>query len=216
MSALNVEVRKETGKQIAKRIRRAGKVPGIYYIHGENPVPFSVDAKELRLALTHKSSILDVNLGQAEPAKCIIREVQWHPVHSVPMHVDLMGVRLTEEVTIEVPVQLVGAAPGVKDGGTLQQILRTLEIQCLPLDIPETINVDVSNLNIHDAIYVCDLKYEKIEILNDLEQIVVSVLAPRLEEVAAPATPEATEAAEPEVIERGKKAEEEKEEAAKK
>lgn len=216
MSALNVEVRKETGKQIAKRIRRAGKVPGIYYIHGENPVPFSVDAKELRLALTHKSSILDVNLGQAEPAKCIIREVQWHPVHSVPMHVDLMGVRLTEEVTIEVPVQLVGAAPGVKDGGTLQQILRSLEIQCLPLDIPETINVDVSNLNIHDAIYVRDLKYEKIEILNDLEQIVVSVLAPRLEEVAAPATPEATEAAEPEVIERGKKAEEEKEEAAKK
>lgn len=214
MSALNVEVRNETGKQIAKRIRRDGKVPGIYYIHGENPISFSVDAKELRTALTHKSSILDVNLGQAEPAKCIIREVQWHPVSGVPLHVDLMGVRLTEEVTIEVPILLVGSAAGAKDGGTLQQILRTLEIKCLPLDIPETINVDVSNLNIHDAIYVRDLKYEKIEILNDLEQIVVSVLAPRLEEAAAPAP--AAETAEPEVIERGKKPEEEKEEAAKK
>ncbi|KAA0231577.1 50S ribosomal protein L25 [candidate division KSB1 bacterium] len=214
MSALNVEVRNETGKQIAKRIRRDGKVPGIYYIHGENPISFSVDAKELRTALTHKSSILDVNLGQAEPAKCIIREVQWHPVSGVPLHVDLMGVRLTEEVTVEVPIVLVGSAAGAKDGGTLQQILRTLEIKCLPLDIPETINVDVSNLNIHDAIYVRDLKYEKIEILNDLEQIVVSVLAPRLEEAAAPAP--AAETAEPEVIERGKKPEEEKEEAAKK
>ncbi|MCL4707253.1 50S ribosomal protein L25 [bacterium] len=214
MSALNVEVRNETGKQIAKRIRRDGKVPGIYYIHGENPISFSVDAKELRTALTHKSSILDVNLGQAEPAKCIIREVQWHPVSGVPLHVDLMGVRLTEEVTVEVPILLVGSAAGAKDGGTLQQILRTLEIKCLPLDIPETINVDVSNLNIHDAIYVRDLKYEKIEILNDLEQIVVSVLAPRLEEAAAPAP--AAETAEPEVIERGKKPEEEKEEAAKK
>lgn len=214
MSALNVEVRNETGKQIAKRIRRDGKVPGIYYIHGENPISFSVDAKELRTALTHKSSILDVNLGQAEPAKCIIREVQWHPVSGVPLHVDLMGVRLTEEVTVEVPILLVGSAAGARDGGTLQQILRTLEIKCLPLDIPETINVDVSNLNIHDAIYVRDLKYEKIEILNDLEQIVVSVLAPRLEEAAAPAP--AAETAEPEVIERGKKPEEEKEEAAKK
>lgn len=214
MSALNVEIRKETGKQIAKRIRRDGKVPGIYYIHGENPVPFSVNAKELRTALTHKSSILDVNLGQAEPAKCIIREVQWHPVSGVPLHVDLMGVRLTEEVTVEVPILLVGSAAGVKDGGTMQQVLRTLEIKCLPLDIPEAINVDVSNLNIHDAIYVRDLKYEKIEILNDLEQIVVSVLAPRLEEAAAPAP--AADTAEPEVIERGKKAEEEKEEAAKK
>lgn len=214
MSALNVEVRNETGKQIAKRIRRDGKVPGIYYIHGENPISFSVDAKELRTALTHKSSILDVKLGQAEPAKCIIREVQWHPVSGVPLHVDLMGVRLTEEVTVEVPILLVGSAAGARDGGTLQQILRTLEIKCLPLDIPETINVDVSNLNIHDAIYVRDLKYEKIEILNDLEQIVVSVLAPRLEEAAAPAP--AAETAEPEVIERGKKAEEEKEEAAKK
>lgn len=214
MSALNVEVRNETGKQIAKRIRRDGKVPGIYYIHGENPISFSVDVKELRTALTHKSSILDVNLGQAEPAKCIIREVQWHPVSGVPLHVDLMGVRLTEEVTVEVPILLVGSAAGARDGGTLQQILRTLEIKCLPLDIPETINVDVSNLNIHDAIYVRDLKYEKIEILNDLEQIVVSVLAPRLEEAAAPAP--AAETAEPEVIERGKKPEEEKEEAAKK
>lgn len=212
MSALNVEVRNEIGKQVAKRIRRAGRVPGVFYIHGENPVPFSVDAKELRLALAHKSGMMDVQFGQGDPAKCIIREVQWHPVLGHPVHVDLMGVRLTEEVTVEVPIVISGAAAGVKEGGTLQQVLRTLEITCLPLDIPEAITVDVSNLNIHDAIYVRDLKYERIEILNDLEQIIVSVLAPRLEEAAAPAP--AAEEAEPEVIERGKK--EEEEEAAKK
>jgi large subunit ribosomal protein L25 len=140
--------------------------------------------------------------------------VQWHPVYGMPVHVDLMGVRLTEKITVEVPIHLLGTAAGVKEGGTMQQVLRTLEIKCLPLDIPEAINVDISHLNIHDAVYVRDLQTEKIEILTDREQIVVSVLAPRLEEVAAPAP--VAEEAEPEVIERGKKPEEEKEEPEKK
>ncbi|MDZ7267267.1 MAG: 50S ribosomal protein L25 [candidate division KSB1 bacterium] len=204
---INVEVRNETGKQAAKRLRRQGRVPGVYYGAGIDPVALSIDAKELRAALAHKSSIMDMRLGSTEPVKCIIREVQWHPVHGTPLHVDFMGVKLTEKITMEVPIRLTGTAAGVKDGGTLQQLLRTLEIKCLPLDIPDAIEVDVSHLNIHDAIFVRDLPTDKFEILNEPEQIVVSVLAPRLEETPAPAA--APEATEPEVIGHGKKAEEE-------
>lgn len=210
---INVEVRNDIGKQSAKRLRRAGRVPGVYYSGGVDPLALSVDAKELRAALAHKSSIMDVRLGSAEPVKCIIREVQWHPVFGTPVHVDFMGVKLTEKITMEVPIRLTGAAAGVKDGGTLQQLLRTLEIKCLPLDIPDAVDVDVSNLNIHDAIYVRDLPAEKFEILNEPEQMVVSVLAPRLEET--PAAAAAPETAEPEVIGHGKKAEEEGEESQK-
>ncbi len=204
---INVEVRKDIGKQAAKRLRREGRVPGVYYSGGVDPVALSVDARELRAALAHKSSIMDVRLGPGEPVKCIIREVQWHPVYGTPVHVDFMGVKLTEKITMEVPIRLTGTAAGVKDGGTLQQLLRSLEIKCLPLDIPDAVDIDVSNLNIHDAIFVRDLPAEKFEILNEPEQMVVSVLAPRLEETPAPAA--APETAEPEVIGHGKKAEEE-------
>ncbi len=210
---INVEVRNDIGKQAAKRLRRQGRVPGVYYSGGVDPVALSVDARELRAALAHKSSIMDVRLGSAEPVKCIIREVQWHPVYGTPVHVDFMGVKLTEKITMEVPIRLTGTAAGVKDGGTLQQLLRSLEIKCLPLDIPDAVDIDVSNLNIHDAIYVRDLPAEKFEILNEPEQMVVSVLAPRLEETPAPAA--APETAEPEVIGHGKKAEEEGEESQK-
>ncbi len=204
---INVEVRNDIGKQASKRLRREGRVPGVYYSGGVDPVALSVDAKELRAALAHKSSIMDVRLGSAEPVKCIIREVQWHPVYGTPVHVDFMGVKLTEKITMEVPIRLTGTAAGVKDGGTLQQLLRSLEIKCLPLDIPDAVDIDVSNLNIHDAIYVRDLPAEKFEILNEPEQMVISVLAPRLEETPVPAA--APETAEPEVIGHGKKAEEE-------
>jgi len=210
---INVEVRNDIGKQAAKRLRRQGRVPGVYYSGGVAPVALSVDARDLRAALAHKSSIMDVRLGSAEPVKCIIREVQWHPVYGTPVHVDFMGVKLTEKITVEVPIRLTGTAAGVKDGGTLQQLLRSLEIKCLPLDIPDAVDVDVSNLNIHDAIYVRDLPAEKFEILNEPEQMVVSVLAPRLEETPAPAA--AAETTEPEVIGHGKKAEEEGEESQK-
>lgn len=210
---INVEVRNDIGKQASKRLRREGRVPGVYYSGGVDPVALSVDAKELRAALAHKSSIMDVRLGAAEPVKCIIREVQWHPVYGTPVHVDFMGVKLTEKITMEVPIRLTGTAAGVKDGGTLQQLLRSLEIKCLPLDIPEAVDIDVSNLNIHDAIYVRDLPAEKFEILNEPEQMVISVLAPRLEETPVPAA--APETAEPEVIGHGKKAEEKGEETQK-
>ena len=209
-TVLQVQVRTDTGKQVAKRLRRNGMIPGVYYIRGEQAVPLAVDVKHLRSTLARKSSIIDVGFNNGESSKCIVREVQWDPLKSTPLHIDLMGVKLTEKVTVEVSIQIVGSAVGVKNGGILQQLLRELEIECLPLDIPEKITVDVSALDIHDAIHVADLKLDKIEILVDPDQVIVSVLPPRLEETPAAAPGE--EAKEPELIGRAK--EEEGEEGA--
>ena len=204
-ASLQVQVRQDIGKQAAKRLRRNGMIPGTYYIHGQASVNFAVEAKHLRTTLTHKSSILDVNFSNGDTAKCVVREVQWDPVKGAPLHLDLMGVRLTEKIKVAVPVRYTGNSSGVKAGGVLQQLLRELDIECLPLDIPEVITVDVTALEINQSIHVGDLKLEKITILDNPEQVIVAVLPPRLEEVAAPSPTE--EAKEPELI--GHKKEEE-------
>lgn len=213
-TSLQVQVRQSLGKQAAKRLRRQGLIPGIYYIHGQASVAFAVEAKHLRSTLTRKSSILDVSFGNGDTAKCIVREVQWDPVKGSPLHLDLLGVKLTERIKVAVPIRFTGNAAGVKLGGVLQPLLRELDIECLPLDIPDEVSVDVSALEINQSIHVGDLKLEKVEVLNNPEQVIVAVLPPRLEEVAAPSPTE--EAKEPEVIGHGKKEEEGEEESAKK
>lgn len=203
-SSIEVLQRADTGKQVAKRLRRDGRVPGIYYFHGQKPVPFSVNTKELRALLAHKSGLIDVNFQGGETSKCVVREVQWDPLSGAPVHIDFLGINLAEKVRVEVPVRLTGTAVGVKTGGgVLQQLLRELEIECLPLDIPEAITIDVSPLEIHHSFHVGDLKLDKIEILTDSEQVIVSILSPRLEET--PATAAGEESKEPEVITQKKK-----------
>lgn len=212
-SVIQAHERAHTGKQVARKLRRAGMVPGIYYFHGEQSVPFSVEAKALRNMLAHKSSLIDLNFNNGKTSKCVVREVQWDPISGAPLHIDLLGINLQEKVTVSVPIRLTGTAEGVKiGGGVLQQLLRELEIECLPLDIPEFIAVDVSNLEVHQAYHVGDLKLDRIEIGDDPEQVIVSILPPRLEETPAAA---AEESKEPEVIGHGKK-EEGEEEAPKK
>ncbi|MCI0695815.1 50S ribosomal protein L25 [candidate division KSB1 bacterium] len=208
---LNLAARPETGKKWAQRLRRTGQIPGIFYSHGESNVAVSVDEKALRSVLLSKANLVDLNFSGGRNEKCVIREVQWDPLTSRPLHVDLMGIKLTEKITVEVSVRLVGSPAGVKEGGTLQTMLRELEVECLPLDIPEDISIDVSALKIYDAVHVSDITLEKVRILNDPEQVIVTVLPPRLEE--APAAAPTEEAAEPEVIGHGKKEEAEGEAA---
>ncbi len=212
---LSVQVRQDTGKQAAKRLRRQGLIPGVYYIHGQPSINFTVDAKLLRNTLTHKSSVLDVNFSNGDTAKCVVREVQWDPVKGSPLHLDLLGVRLTEKIKMAVPVRFVGNAAGVKAGGVLQQLLRELDIEGLPLDIPEAITIDVTTLEINQSVHVGDLKVEKVEILDNPTQVIVAVMPPRLEEVVVAPTP-TEESKEPEVIGHGKKEEEGEAEPAKK
>jgi len=200
---LSLSVRQEIGKKGARQMRRGGAIPGIFYIHGQDSIPFSVDEKALRTVIVNKVNLVDLKFSNGRNEKCVIREVQWDPLTSRPLHVDLMGIKLTEKIRVKVSVRTVGSPAGVKEGGTLQTMLRELEIECLPLDIPEAVSIDVSALKIHDAIHVGDLKLDKVRILNDLEHVVATVLPPKLEEVPTTAAA-AEETAEPEVIGRKK------------
>jgi len=201
---LRAEKRTQTGKQVAKKLRRAGQVPGVYYLHGEENLPITVAEKELTKVLLSEANLIDLALD-GRKLKCVLREVQYDPVSGTPVHVDLMGIKLTEKITVEVPVRLIGIPKGVKEtGGILNQQLREVEIECLPTEIPEHIDLDVSHLGIGDAIHVRDLALGTIRVLDDPDISIAVVTPPTLiKEAAEEAAPAPTE---PEVI--GRKREE--------
>lgn len=212
--------REGTGKGPARTSRREGRVPGILYGHGEESIALSVDARELS-KLVHsvsiENTIVDLTLeGTRAPYKVLIREIQRHPTREQYLHVDFFHVAMDEKISVEVPVVLTGEPVGVKlKGGILDHQMRELEVFCLPGEIPEKIEVDVSALDIGDSIHVRDLAVpEGIEVEADSDRSVVGVLAPAVapaeEEVAAAELGEEA-AAEPELIGK-RKAEEEGEE----
>lgn len=206
--ALRVEPREKVGKSASRRLRRAGKVPGVYYYHGQPAEHFTVDAKVFRTLIGGDHSVIDLDFGKGKPKPSIVRDVQFDPVSGEILHIDFLGVKLDEEVVVEVPLEFTGTPAGVKLGGILQVLHRHLEIGCLPLDIPESIEIDVSALDIHDSLTVAAIPAGKYKILDDPETVIVTVLPPRLE--AEEVTEEVEgEAAEPEVVgPKGKKEEE--------
>jgi large subunit ribosomal protein L25 len=169
-----------------------------------------VDANELH-RLVHtisiENTIVDLDLGSGEPYKVLIRELQRHPFRDEFVHIDFFHVAMDEQIQVEVPIVLLGTPTGVKNkGGVLDHQLRELEVFCLPANIPEKVEIEVSHLDIGDSIHVSDIQLPDVEILTDLDRSVVAVLAPTVIEVEE-VTEEAP--AEPEVIGRGKEAEEE-------
>ncbi|MBN2412305.1 50S ribosomal protein L25 [candidate division KSB1 bacterium] len=204
--ALDIKTRKEKGKQYTKKLIREGKIPGVYYFRGKENIPFIVEQKQVQSLAGHESGLITVNVDGKEEKKCIIREIQFDPINAKPIHVDLMGILLTEKVTVAVPVHLIGTPVGVKNsGGILQHIIREIEIQCLPADIPQHIEVDVTNLDIGDSAHISEIKLDKVEILGEDEMVIATVGAPRIAEEVV--TEEVT--AEPEVISKGEEEDEE-------
>ena len=216
--AVSAEVRKEVGKQ-AKQLLRVGKVPGIYYGHGQKNIPLTM--VELTLKPLYRSSaaaVINLTLDDGSKHMCVLRDVQFDPVTDRPVHFDLFGLNENEELTIELPVTVTGTAKGVRDGGILQHILHKLKIVCLPKDIPDRLEINVETLEINKSIHVRDLTIPNVKVLENENSTVVAVVPPTvLKEpepvpgaVAAEAAP-----AEPEVIAKGKKPEEGDEEAGK-
>ncbi|MDZ7271059.1 MAG: 50S ribosomal protein L25 [candidate division KSB1 bacterium] len=207
MVTLICEKRDKTGKQAAKQLRRRGMVPGIYYIGGENSVPIAVEEKALRAVLQSDANIVDAQVD-GKGVKCVIREVQFDPLRDVPVHVDLLGVRMDQKVSIMVPVRLVGVPQGVKvGGGILQQVLREIEVEALPDELPEHIDVDVSNLSVGESIHVRDIVLERAHILTDPALSVASVTAPTVAREVAEAPAAEALAAEEEAEAGGEKEE---------
>jgi len=204
--------REQVGSAVSRRMRQAGSVPAVYYGRGEAPVALALHAKELD-ALLHGAAgsnvIVDLKVegDAALDRKAILREIQRHPVRGNIIHVDLQHISLSERITVEVPVVLLGVPTGVKDGGgILEHLLREVEVECLPTDIPEKLTADVSHLNIGDSVHVSDLSAPNITIRTEAERAVASVVPPTVLEEVKPA--EATQA-EPELVKKEKDEEEE-------
>ncbi|MFI5252057.1 MAG: 50S ribosomal protein L25 [Bacteroidota bacterium] len=207
---LQAEIRKQTGKG-SRALRRQGKVPGIYYISGENTIPVTVEEKSLKpLIYTSETHVINLTLENGEVKNCILRDIQFDPLTDRPIHIDLQGLREDREITVEVPVVITGAIPvGVRDGGILQGFMHRLRISSLPKNIPEHIEINAEMLKVNQFIHVSDLKIESVKVLENATSAIVGVIPPTVEkEVAATtATPEAP--LEPEVIGKGKKVDEE-------
>jgi len=180
---LNAEIRK-TGKSASNQLRRSGKIPGIYYAPGDEPLPIAVKESDLKdLIYTTETHIIKLKIGDGKEYQCILKDVEFDPVTDKPIHFDLYGLKAGATITLEVPIVLVGKAPGVEKGGIIEHLLHTVEVECPSNAIPEHIEVDISNLDIGDSIHVKDLKIPNVKILENELAVVVAVVPPRGVEV---------------------------------
>jgi large subunit ribosomal protein L25 len=214
---LIAEIREGIGKERARKLRAKGLMPAIFYGPRTQTIPLVIDPKELVKSLqTEAGENVLINLdirkgGQLDRRTVMVKDIQNDPLQGTALHADFYEVAMDEMVIVEVPIRLMGKPEGVKMGGILEQILRTIEIQCLPGDIPKGFDVDVSALNIGDSIHVKNMQIEKTKILSDTSLTIVTVVPPVAEEkkvVEEAIAPEA-EAEEKAEVKEEKKEEEE-------
>jgi large subunit ribosomal protein L25 len=215
---LEANERKIIDKQNRNNLRNQGRVPGVLYSKRIEPISIEVSRQTIHpLVYTAKANLISLKLEGHDEYECVIKDVQFDPVTDEVIHFDLIVLTRGEKTQLEVPVQLIGSAVGVKEGGLLQHNMHKLNVECLPKNIPQFLEVIVSDLKLGDSIHVNDLKYENITILNPEDSIVVSVVHPRVEVEEAPVEEGEEialeeETAEPEVIGKGKEPEEENKE----
>lgn len=213
---LSAASRTGTGKGAARSLRRDGQVPAVIYGHGRDPMALSVENKAIERLLEvigGETVLIDVAIDGGQPVKAIVREVQRNPVKRAEViHLDLYAVVANEPIIVDVPVHLVGTPEGVRNqGGVLDHHVHRLTIKCLPADIPEHIEVDVSGLLVGQAIHAGELSVPRAEVQHDDDVSIVGVLAARVETLPEPAAVAEDEGGEPEVIKKGKSDEDEAE-----
>ena len=203
MVSLAASPRDKTGKGAARQARFAKQVPAVIYGHGRATQPLLVDALSLEQALhgvEPASTLIELTVD-GKKSRALIREIQRHPIRPDIIHVDFYEIHADEKVTLKVPVHLVGAPDGVRNGGgVLDQVTREVEIEVLPEHIPDRVEMDVTALKIGDSLHVRDLTIANAVILTGGDLTIATVVPPRAEEVVAPTPEAATEVAEPELI----------------
>lgn len=206
--SLEAQLREGTGRAAVHELRAAGFIPAVVYAGGKDATPIKVSHSTL-IKLIHQHRIegvvihLKIQDDKKKNRPCLIKEIQYEPVHGGIVHVDFNEISLTKAIKVNIPVIAKGEAAGVKlEGGSLEHVLWEVEIECLPTDIPKEIIVDVTNLKLGEGIHIKDIVLPSgVKILNDPNAVVISVAAPMKEEVAS--TEELAEGAEkkePEVI----------------
>jgi large subunit ribosomal protein L25 len=207
------EPRSSRGKNEARRIRVTGRIPAVIYGAFQEPRAVSVNPKDILKIIRSKSghnSIFDVDIQGLEKTPVIVADEQYHPVKGTLMHIDLKRIDLTRKLKVSVPIHTTGEAKGVKQqGGVLDVVTRRIEIECIPADIPDQYEVDVTELMIGSNIRVSELPVkEGVRILTAPEAVVAHVVGIKEEVVATPEAVVAAAPAEPEVVKKGKKEEE--------
>jgi large subunit ribosomal protein L25 len=181
---LDVSSRAPEGSRSARRLRRGGRIPGVLYGGGGEPLSFSVDARELRLALAGAGAVVDLSVDGAKPTPVVLKEAQRDPVRGDTTHVDLLRVRLDKPIHAVVTLELTGVedAPGVKEGGILEHLTRELNIEALPTAIPESIVYELGEMQIGDTLAMeAIVAPEGVALLDDPATIIATLSAPRLQ-----------------------------------
>ncbi len=189
---IQVDAREVGSKQQARRLRRGGKVPGILYGPKTQPVPLEIDTKDFSTRVAHLEGSHLVRLKSASSALAekvaLVKDVQYHPITGEVVHTDLYEVDLTARIQVRVPLHFVGKAEGVVRGGILQPVVREIEVECLPLDIPEFFNVEVTSLDIGDSVHIEDLAMPAgVTAIYESNLALVTVVPPTVEEAPTPA-----------------------------
>jgi large subunit ribosomal protein L25 len=209
-ATLSAEARNDRGKGVARKLRAAGRVPGVVYGHGREPQSLSLVARDLDKLLSHiaaGSTVIELSLGRAT-TKTLIREIQRHPFKKQILHIDFMELVAGEKVIVDIPLVFVGIPEGVRlSGALLEQIVHSIEVNVDPSNIPNHIDVDVTNLAMGHSLHVRDLVLPPgLEVLTDEDTTICAVIAPRavVEETAAAEGDAAAAVGEPELIRKAK------------
>ncbi len=201
---LEIEKRDLKKKSDLKQYRSEGKIPGIYYSYeSKASTPFLVSQSEINKAIKSDANIFAISVG-GENRNVLFKSVQYHPVTEEITHIDLYGVNMKKAVVVKVPIELAGDAIGVKEeGGILNQTAQEIEIKCLPMDIPNSIDVNIEELSIGDTIIASDIKLEdNLELMSSDDMLIISVTVPMKE-----VEPEVEELEEGEGLEEGEEGE---------
>ncbi|MDR0310968.1 MAG: 50S ribosomal protein L25 [Acidobacteriota bacterium] len=204
-TAIEAQTRIPEGKNANRRIRKSGKIPAVIYGSGKEPEALSLDPVSIRAILRSESgrnTIFTVNIEGGEPHSAMVKEYQLDPVKGKLTHVDLIKIAMDRLLILTVNVELVGEPQGVKiDGGSLDFVTRSIEVECMPADIPDLIKLEVGSLRVNDYIRAKDINLgDKVRILTEPEVVIATVAPPQKDAAAAVAAA----AAEPEVIKKGK------------
>ncbi|MGZ8595916.1 MAG: 50S ribosomal protein L25 [Actinomycetota bacterium] len=178
---LQAEKRDETGKGVARRLRADGRVPGVLYGQGVEPVALSVDSREMFHILhgaAGANALVDLVVDGSEHL-VLAREIQRDYIHNSLIHIDFLAVSRTQMITVNVPVVETGEAAGVKEGGVVEHHLREVAVECFPQDVPDQIEIDITEIELGDMVHVSDLVApEGVTILTNLEDAVLSIITP--------------------------------------
>lgn len=183
-TALQAKQREPSGSRSARRLRRAGDVPGVVYGGGQDPVAFAVNARQLRHALADAHALLDFQLDGGKGTPVVLKELTRHPVSGEAVHIDLLRVRLDQPIQAPVLLELTGVeeAVGVREGGILEQPLREVVVEALPAEIPDSIQYDVSQMNVNDTVTLEVVKAPAgVTFVTDPDTVLATITPPRLQ-----------------------------------